>query len=50
MKKIIWIGSLILALLSLGTEKIWVIHSDKLYLSKVQDEQVMRLEGKVHFW
>ena len=51
MKKIIWIGSLILALLPLwGREKIWVIHSDKLYLSKVQDEQVMRLEGKVHFW
>lgn len=53
MKKIIWIGSLLLALLPLwgqGREKIRVIHSDKLYLSKVQDEQVMRLEGKVHFW
>jgi lipopolysaccharide export system protein LptA len=51
LKKIIWIGSLILALLPLwGREKIRVIHSDKLYLSKVQDEQVMRLEGKVHFW
>ncbi len=53
MQKIIWIGSLLLALLPLwgqGQEKIRVIHSDKLYLSKVQDEQVMRLEGKVHFW
>lgn len=53
MKKIIWIGSLLLALLPLwgqGREKIRVIHSDKLFLSKMQDEQVMRLEGKVHFW
>lgn len=53
MKKIIWIGSLILALLPLwgqGREKLRVIHSDKLFLSKVQDEQVMRLDGKVHFW
>lgn len=51
MKKIIWIGSLLLALLPLwGQEKIRVIHSDKLYLTKVQDEQVMRLDGKVHFW
>ncbi len=53
MKKIIWIGSLLLALLNLGgqsREQIRVVHSDKLYLSKVQDEKVMRLEGQVHFW
>ena len=54
MRKTFWIGSLLLALLlplwGQGREKIRVIHSDKLHLSKVRDEQVMRLEGKVHFF
>jgi lipopolysaccharide export system protein LptA len=54
LKKIIWTGSLLLALLlplwAQGGEKLRVIHSDKLFLSKNLDEQVMRLEGSVHFW
>lgn len=50
-----WIGSLLLLfalpLCAQGAkEQLRVIHSDKLFLTKVQDEQVMRLDGKVHFW
>jgi lipopolysaccharide assembly outer membrane protein LptD (OstA) len=53
--KSIWIGSLILlSLCSLWsaevTEQLRLIHSDKLFLSKIQEEQVMELNGKVHFW
>lgn len=49
------IGSLLLLLAaSLGgqssREKLRLIHSDKLSLVKAQDEQVMQLTGKVHFW
>jgi len=53
LKKAFLIGSLLLAavfLLAQGHEKIRVIHSDKLQLTKMQDEQVMKLEGRVHFW
>jgi len=53
--KNIWIGSLLLMLFFLlwaqdPDERLEVIHSDKLFLTKVQDEQVMQLNGKVHFW
>lgn len=53
MKKAFLIGSLLLAtvfLFAQGREKIRVVHSDKLQLSKMLDEQVMKLEGRVHFW
>ncbi len=44
---------LLLALGLLGQnrqEQIRVIHSDRLFLTKVGEEQVMELSGKVHFW
>ena len=53
MKKAFLICSLLLAMFCLwgqGREKIRVIHSDKLQLTKMQDEQVMKLDGRVHFW
>lgn len=50
-----WIGSLLLILLlplwaQKKPEQLRVIHSDKLYLNKIEDEQVLELSGKVHFW
>lgn len=55
MAKNIWIGSVFLLLfLSLWgqdpEEKLEVIHSDKLFLTKIREEQVMQLNGNVHFW
>ncbi|HNT52040.1 MAG TPA: OstA-like protein [Candidatus Syntrophosphaera sp.] len=51
----IWIGSLLLLLtLPLAAQKqneqLRVVHSDRLALSKANNEQVMELSGKVHFW
>ena len=53
--KNIWIGSLLLLILlplwgKNKAEQLRVIHSDKLYLNKVQDEQILELYGNVHFW
>lgn len=53
--KNIWIGSLLLLILlplwgKNKAEELRVIHSDKLYLNKVQDEQILELYGNVHFW
>ncbi len=47
-----WIGSLLLLLILplAGTEQFRLIHSDKLFLARVQEEQVLELTGKVHFW
>ena len=55
MARNIWIGSLFLLLITALagqqlTEQLRVVHSDKLFLTKVNDEQVMELSGKVHFW
>ncbi len=55
MAKNIWIGSLLILLFlplfgQEQAEKFRLIHSDKLYLTKVLDEKVMELRGKVHFW
>lgn len=54
MKKIS-IGSCFLLLLITiygqgGQEKFRLIHSDKLYLNKIGEEQVLELSGDVHFW
>ncbi len=53
-RKNLLIGSLLLLILfpiwAQKSEQLRVIHSDKLYLTKIQEEQVMRLEGKVHFF
>jgi len=53
--KITWIGSLLLFLVlplwgQAAREQLRVIHSDRLFLTKERDEQVMRLDGRVHFW
>lgn len=32
------------------TEKFKLVHSDKLYLSRSENEQILELSGKVHFW
>ncbi len=56
MKKTL-IGSLLLCCLipllaqkPASVEKFKLIHSDKLYLSRSDDEQILELSGKVHFW
>jgi len=52
----ILIGSLLLLILlpifaaDKTPEKFKLIHSDKLYLSRSEDEQILELSGKVHFW
>ncbi len=47
---------LLIVLLPLGaqttskTEAFKLIHSDKLFLNRLNNEQVLELSGKVHFW
>jgi lipopolysaccharide export system protein LptA len=53
--KKISIGSLLLLLLAVlsaetNPEKFRLIHSDKLFLNKAEEEQVLELDGNVHFW
>jgi lipopolysaccharide export system protein LptA len=56
MKKIL-IGSILLpvcfclfAAKPTNVEKFQLVHSDKLYLSRGGEEQILELSGKVHFW
>jgi len=55
LKKKIWTGSLFLILILClcaenPPEKFKLIHSDKLYLNKTENEQILELSGKVNFF
>ncbi|MCB5248131.1 MAG: OstA-like protein [Candidatus Cloacimonadales bacterium] len=55
MKKILWIGSLLLWLLCLGAQeadrqKFRLIHADRMYMSNQQTAQILDLNGNVHFF
>ncbi|MCK9556485.1 MAG: OstA-like protein [Candidatus Cloacimonetes bacterium] len=55
MKKILWIGSLLLVLLSLSADeterqKFKLIHADRMYMSNVETAQILDLTGNVHFF
>lgn len=50
-----WIGSWLLALsfalfAQAKSEQLRVVHADRLFFSQEQEERVMELSGKVHFW